>query len=134
MAGAVTDNVTPRRVSRGEETALLHAILQVLRLSRKGLFWRNNTGALRTMGRGGRIFYIKFGLGVGSPDIVGILAPSGRFFGLEVKTPAGRLSKEQTAWHKAAQSKGAYVGVARSAADAFAALEEATRASPAAAD
>lgn len=66
-----------------------------------------------------------YGLGVGSPDIVGILGPTGRWFCLETKTPKGRLSEKQKEWHRMARSMGAFVAVARSVDEARAALERA---------
>lgn len=64
-----------------------------------------------------------FGLGVGSPDLVGAL--NGRALGLELKTAIGRLSPEQERWHRAARLRGAAVMVVRSVEEATAALERA---------
>lgn len=68
---------------------------------------------------------MRFGLGNGSPDIVGILKPWGRFFGVETKTEDGRLSKAQKLWHERARVLGAFVGVARSLEEAIALLNAA---------
>jgi hypothetical protein len=51
-------------------------------------FWRNNSGAFRTEWGG---FY-RVGT-PGAPDIIGCV--EGKFIGLEVKTPHGKLSDEQ---------------------------------------
>lgn len=66
---------------------------------------------------------IRYGLAVGSADLVGCLA--GRFFALEVKTPAGRESAEQTRWAECIRAKGGYVKTVRSVDDALAAVAEA---------
>lgn len=66
-----------------------------------------------------------YGLGVGSPDIVGILGPTGRWFCLELKATKGRMTMEQAQWHSMARSMGAFVAVARSVDEARAALERA---------
>lgn len=78
--------------------------------------WRNNVGVDTMRG-------IRYGLGVGSPDLVGIAW--GRFVGLEVKTPTGRVSKEQTMWLDMVRRFGGVAGVARSVDDAIAIVEEA---------
>ena len=78
--------------------------------------WRNNVGVDTMRG-------IRYGLSVGSPDLVGIAW--GRFVGLEVKTPTGRVSKEQTMWLDMVRRFGGVAGVARSVEDALAIVEEA---------
>jgi VRR-NUC domain len=77
--------------------------------------WRNNVGV--DVQRG-----IRYGLGVGSPDLIGI-HPSGRFLGLEVKAPGGRISADQQRWHDYARSKGALVYVVRSVEEAMECLK-----------
>lgn len=67
----------------------------------------------------------KVGLGAGTPDLVGIIAPSGRIFALEVKSATGRLSDEQKLCHARWRRLGAFVGVVRSADEAIAALDRA---------
>lgn len=59
---------------------------------------------------------ITYGLGVGSPDLVGAVA--GVAIGMELKTPTGRLSDEQTQYHEAARRRGCIVEVVRSVDDA----------------
>ena len=49
---------------------------------------------------------------VGTPDILGCLR--GRFFGIELKAPKGRLSEGQLAWHTEARHAGALIVVAQS--------------------
>lgn len=67
----------------------------------------------------------RVGLGVGTPDLVGILAPSGRMFALEVKSDDGRTRPEQKVCHERWRARGAFVAVVRSPDDAKAALERA---------
>lgn len=67
---------------------------------------------------------IRWGLGVGSPDLVGAVGPQGRFFGLELKTEDGRMRAEQDQWHAAATARGLLVGVARSEGEALGLIEE----------
>ncbi len=100
------------------ETNIMIAIHDAIALTGKCLLWRNNTG------QRGRL---KFGLGLGGADLVGVLRPNGRAFALEVKTASGRMSREQKAWHRAWTEAGAYVTCVRSVGEALAALEEATR-------
>ena len=68
---------------------------------------------------------VRYGLGVGSPDLVGILRGSGRVFCLEVKSDRGRASEEQLAWARAVRRLGGFAAVVRSEAEAMAALERA---------
>ena len=72
--------------------------------------------------------YIRFGLCVGSADLVGWktvrITPDmvgkdiAQFVAVEVKDKRGRVSKEQKQWLSIADSMGALVGVARSLSDA----------------
>ena len=77
------------------------------------LVWRQNTGVLPD--RNGRL--VRFGLCVGSSDIVGI-APDGKFLAIEVKTALGQPTDAQLKFIKAVQRQGGRAGIARSAADA----------------
>ena len=73
-----------------KEAKIQAAILDYLRL--KGRFlWRNNSGGFKTERSG---FY-RVGTR-GAPDIIG--GVDGKFVGLEVKMPKGKLSGEQDAF------------------------------------
>ena len=61
---------------------------------------------------------IRFGLAVGSSDIIGI-APCGRFLAVEVKTSKGRATKEQLRFIEAVNNAGGIAGIARSVEDAL---------------
>jgi hypothetical protein len=76
------------------------------------LWWRANTGAVRF----GKDF-VKFGLR-GAPDLQGILAPTGRFIGIECKRElGGELSVFQERWAENCRRHGGLYIVARSVDD-----------------
>lgn len=90
---------------------------------------RNNVGRLQD--RNGT--WVAYGLGVGSPDIVGIYS-AGRVsgpravhvaaaFGVEVKSATGRVREEQALWHEAMRRRGLPTFVARSAEEAVRQVE-----------
>lgn len=91
-----------------------NAILQYLTV-KKVFAWRNNTGAMPIDAPGGRRF-IRFGA-KGSPDIMAILPPNGRFLAIEVKGPRGVLSDAQKEFLSAVQNRGGYTIVAKSVDD-----------------
>lgn len=67
----------------------------------------------------------RFGLALGSSDLVGILAPSGRFVALEVKTDRGRVRDEQKLFLDLVRGRGGFAAIVRSVDDALAAIERA---------
>lgn len=85
--------------------------------------WRNNTGSLKDS----RGVAIRFGLAVGSADLVGVIAPTGRFFALEIKTDKGRTTPEQDRWLEVVRRFGGFACVVRSAEEALAAVERARK-------
>lgn len=99
------------------ETRLMLSIREALIATGRVLLWRNNVGRYK---RGKH--WIQYGLGVGSPDLVGILRPHGRMFAIEVKTPKGEESHEQSCWQGAARQAGAIVATVRSVDEAMALL------------
>lgn len=89
--------------------------LIMLALSEAGcLIWRNNTGVLKNAAG----IPIKFGLCVGSSDLIGI-APGGRFMAVEIKTAKGRITPEQMRFIEAVRNRGGIAGIARSPEDAL---------------
>lgn len=68
---------------------------------------------------------VAFGLGVGSPDLVG--AVNGRVLAVELKSDRGRLSPEQLQWHAAAERRGVAVGTARTLEEFDALVDAAAR-------
>lgn len=79
---------------------------------------RNNTGFDKDT-------KVRYGLGLGGADLVGLIKATGRGFALEVKTAIGRLRPEQTLWLAAFRAHGGFAAVARSESDALAAVERA---------
>lgn len=86
-------------------------------------FWRNSVG----FDDGHKI---KYGLAKGSSDLIGMVqmtAGVGRFVGLEVKTPTGRMEPEQVIFRDTVNKFGGRAYVVRSVEDALAAVEDARR-------
>jgi len=82
--------------------------------------WRNETGVAVHNGR-----RVRYGLCVGSADLIGILAPAGRFFALEIKTATGRVSPDQVRFLNLVRNRGGFAAVVRSVDEARDALERA---------
>jgi hypothetical protein len=104
------------RAKGGGETALVRSILQAL--PALGIWcWRVNSGV--TVLGGGKSRRVIRGAPPGTPDILGVL-PTGRMFGLEVKTERGKLQPSQIEWHAQAERFGVRVSVVRSVEQAMA--------------
>ncbi len=101
------------------ESVLLAQILLALGSRPDCRAFRNNVGKLPDP-RTGR--WVTFGLAPGAPDIICIVR-GGRFIGIEVKTPTGKLRPDQEAFRDMLQSLGATYVVARSVDDAVRAVE-----------
>ncbi len=85
------------------------------------LLLRNTVGHVQYFDKKtGEARHITYGLGKGSPDLVGIL--SGRWFCLEIKTIGGAFEKDQLPVHEIWRRFGALVFVVHSAAEALEAL------------
>jgi hypothetical protein len=91
------------------------------------VFWRNNIGIAEIRSRpGARPQVVRFGVGSpGGADLIGLFR--GRFVAVEVKTPAGRQSKEQRLWQQLVERKGGVYAIVRSATEATALLERLRR-------
>ncbi|MFH1185106.1 MAG: VRR-NUC domain-containing protein [Chloroflexota bacterium] len=61
----------------------------------------------------------------GMADLIAVVAPHGRWLGLEIKAPRGRLSDEQRLWGALLEKHGGIYAVVRSVPDAIAALTRA---------
>ena len=61
----------------------------------------------------------------GTPDVLVVLPPAGRLVGIELKSPAGRISPAQRAVHETLRAAGAVALVVRSIEDLEAGLREA---------
>lgn len=91
----------------------------LIALSEAGcVVWRQNTGAYKDP-KTGRL--IRYGLCVGSSDIIGI-SPDGRFLAVEVKKLGGSVRKGQPEFIRAVRKAGGLAGIARSVDDALAIL------------
>lgn len=69
--------------------------------------------------------FTRYGLGVGSSDIVGIVR--GLFVAMEVKTESGRVSKEQQKFVNLVNARGGCAAIVRSVDDVGALIERARR-------
>ena len=103
------------------EREILHAVLRALGSRPDCRVWRNSVG-VAVEPSSGRV--VRFGVR-GSSDVLGILSGSGRLVSIEVKAPSGRVSQEQQTWLDMVARFGGLSVVARSAADAVNAIEEA---------
>jgi hypothetical protein len=98
----------------GEASAFQNRLM--LALSRHGFrLWRNHVGSIQDL-RTER--WHTFGLGKGSPDLVGFFrlfpADTACFVGIEVKMPGDRLSPEQTMWIEGLNAQGGFATVVKS--------------------
>jgi hypothetical protein len=86
------------------------------------VLWRNNVGQVQREGR-----WIRYGLAVGSSDLIGILRGSGRFVALEVKTDTGRPKPEQILFIELVRQCGGFACIVRSPDEAAAAVDRACK-------
>ncbi len=101
------------------ETDIMNEIR--LALSSAGhMNFRGNVGKVKTID--GRWFTT--GLPEGFSDLFGFRKSDAKAFFIEVKTPAGKLRKDQERFLSAMQKRGAITGVARSAEQALEIVEE----------
>jgi hypothetical protein len=82
------------------------------------VLWRNNVGIAEHRGQ-----RVRYGLAVGSADLVGCL--DGRFVALEVKTATGRAAPEQKLWLDLVRRYGGFAAIVRSVDEARAAVARA---------
>lgn len=106
-------------MKRSVETPIMFAIRAAI--AGRAMVHRNNTGFDADA-------KVRYGLGRGGPDLVAIAR--GRFLGLEVKAPGGRLSDDQKLWHAAARRHGALIAVVQTVDEAVAAYERALVGAP----
>lgn len=85
------------------------------------LLFRNNVGLASYKGQ-----KVRYGLGKGSADLVGVAGPHGRFIALEIKrAKGGKVSRDQERWLKWVRLYGGVSGVVRSVDEALKLVEEA---------
>jgi hypothetical protein len=91
---------------KGErESDIVKACLAYLRL-RGAVVFRVNGGALTVSGPEGRRRFVRFTSARGCSDLVAVLPPAGRFAGIEVKRPGGRLTADQESFLAAVRRAG----------------------------
>jgi hypothetical protein len=88
--------------------------------------WRNQVGQTVEYGPG-EARWVRYGLGAGSADLVGILSPHGRLVALEVKSATGRVRPNQELWAGMVRKFGGFVATVRSVDEARAALDRARK-------
>jgi hypothetical protein len=114
-----------RKPKRRTETTIVQEILGAINALPNVAASRNNVGMLKDA-RGIPVFY---GLGEGSPDIVGIITMGAHpyaiavAFGLEVKQPGKYATRKQRAWHMVAKRMGLRTSVVRSYREAVDAVK-----------
>jgi hypothetical protein len=89
----------------GTEADILKSCFAYLRLRDIPCF-RVNGGALTVSGPEGRRRFVRFTSARGCSDLVAVLPPSGRFAGIEVKRPGGRLTADQESFLAAVRKAG----------------------------
>ena len=119
------------RSARPLEREVLSSIRLALGLEPDLVLWRNNVGVATHVtthvGRGLGTCRVVYGLCPGSADLVGLLAPSGRFLGLEVKRPGEKPTPAQVQWLDLVRGMGGFAAVVSSVDEALAAVARAGR-------
>ena len=114
--------ISPRALSYSvlRETLLQSRVLAVLNHRESPCrLWRNNVGTYCPDPVNRPQVRIAYGLGVGSADLVGLVITNPAIFlAVEIKTPVGRLSKEQKAWGATIEKLGGIYRVIRSVEEA----------------
>lgn len=114
-----------RSAPRTSEAALQAAILQKWGADPRLRIWRQNTGqAWVPLGHGWRP--VRMGL-PGVADIIGIMAPHGRWLAIETKASGGRQRSSQKAFQAMVERMGGLYVLARDVETVDAALEKALR-------
>lgn len=102
------------------ESQLTPLILRTLCSNTGLILWRNPRGYDRRTRN-------TYGLTDGAADYIGLYAPTGKFVGVELKTPVGRQSTAQKEFAALVTSGNAIYDINRSEADARALLERLKR-------
>lgn len=128
---------------QSREAPILRAVRAAVAAQPGVLVWRNNSGADTVVpaARPQDRRFVRYGLGKGSADLVGIVAMRvcngetldgeitfstvGRVFALEVKSSTGRASLDQRRWGDAVRKVGGFYAIVRSVDDALSALKRA---------
>lgn len=118
---------SPRAAQTNEpESSVLQKVQEALWACGGVLVFRNNVGAIK---KGRR--YVRFGLGVGSADLVCVVAPHGRLLAIETKRPKGyEATEEQEKWLTRVRQYGGIAAVVRSPDEVYDLVEKARKAVP----
>lgn len=111
--------------TKQRENALQRDIQAAIGAERDLLLFKNSVGVAKFVTDEGRTYAVPFGLTKGAPDLIGVLAPRGRWFCLELKVPGEDATAEQRKVHGVWRSFGAFVRVVHSVEEARAALDAA---------
>lgn len=108
-----------------KESEIQAQIRQALGREHDLTLWRNNVGVAEMWSSAGKPQAVRYGLCVGSSDLIGLLAPAGRFVALEVKKPGEKPTEEQRKFMAHVRQMGGFAAVVRSADEARAAVQRA---------
>lgn len=97
-----------------KESLVLRGVREWLGRQQLVMVGRNNVGQINGM---------RFGLGVGSADLVGLVRP-GRALAIETKSDKGKLSEDQERWARRWKALGGIFILARSVQDVIDGLRE----------
>jgi hypothetical protein len=90
------------------------------------VLWRNNVGVAEHWDtRSSTPSRLRYGLGKGSSDLIGMVRPSGRLVALEVKRPGQTPTPEQVRFLKLVRSFGGFGAVVTSVQEAQTAVQQA---------
>lgn len=111
------------------EREIMHAVRDALGKDRRVVLWRNDIGAVDRVVNGRKV-HTRYGLAVGSSDLIGIVRmvytdrpDVGRFVALECKTATGRITEEQDLFLNLVRRFGGFACVVRSVVDATNAVD-----------
>ena len=102
------------------EAVLQQEILLALGLRDDIFMFRINVGKFRPLEGGPRVIQ---SAPEGTPDLMGVLGPSGQAFGIEVKTAKGKQRDAQKRWQDAWEKRGGIYILARSLEDVYRGLD-----------
>ena len=107
------------------ERDIMHAVRLALGKDPRVILWRNDVGSVERKLPNGRTIHTRYGLCVGSSDLIGILRPSGRFIAIELKTETGRPTEEQVLFLDLVRRAGGFACIVRSVDEAIQAVDRA---------
>lgn len=116
-----------KRCARGPlESAIMRACVEALRWSKDVVVWRQNTGAARLKGKGGREQTVRFGV-KGAADLTGIVTATGRRIEIEVKRPGEKPTPHQVSYGEFIRAHGGIYLLVHSVNEMLALIEQELR-------